>query len=466
MVSHLSPWSVTAAVAAEPVLVSENSGTLELSHLQSQFRAIAEKVSPSVVAISAEVTAPDADEAMQSEAINGDKLETLLDRTTRIVGTGFVIDPDGFILTNEHVIGEAGQIWVTTDDRRVYPAIVIGSDPRADLAVLKVPAQNLPAVRFASSSGIRRGMWTIALGNPYGLAGSGEMSMSVGIVSATDRSLPKLASQENRLYTNLIQTTAEINPGNSGGPLFNLNGEVMGINTAVILPQKQTNGIGFAMPINAELLGKVTDLKAGREVSYAYLGVMVSTPTPRQRRDANISDGGGVTIDLVEKDSPAATVLKVGDLMLKVNDQAVSESDQFVRVIGNVPVDRPTRLSVRREGQPLSLSVQLRRRELPSVAVHRENQRIHWRGMLLGPIPAHWDFGPLKRPEHGLMVLGIDPGSPLVKQGIRSGVVIASVAGKAVNAITDLQSILNDTPAEQCKVEIIPQAKEAVVSGQ
>src|SRR5690606_32508660 len=163
---------------------------------------------------------------------------------------------------------------------------------------------------------------TIALGNPYGLSAAGEMCMSVGVVSATDRSLPKLASKEDRLYTNLIQTTAEINPGNSGGPLFDLQGRVIGINTAVILPQKQTNGIGFDMPITPRLLRKIDALKQGREIVYAFLGVRVVTPTPRQLRDAGVGRMMGAVVEVVEADSPAArSGLQAGDIVLAIDGQ-------------------------------------------------------------------------------------------------------------------------------------------------
>src|SRR5687768_16522572 len=220
--------------------------------------------------------------------MNTEKLERVLARGTRMVGTGMVIDPDGYILTNEHVVGEAEQLWVTTDDKKVYPAMVIGSDPRADLAVLKIPARGLPAVTWADPAKIRRGQWTIAIGNPYGLAAEGEMCMSVGVVSAIGRSLPKLSGKEDRLYSDLIQTTAQINPGNSGGPLFDINGDVIGINAAVILPQKQTNGIGFVFPMCPRVLRIINHLKEGREVVYGYMGVRVSTATARERRQAGV----------------------------------------------------------------------------------------------------------------------------------------------------------------------------------
>jgi serine protease Do len=445
----------------------DNTSTLDLSNLQSQFRTIADRVAPSVVAISAAVSSPgDSDDVLRVDHMNGEKLETLLQTTTRTVGTGFVIDADGYILTNEHVIGDSVQVWITTDDRKVYPAVVIGSDPRSDLAVLKSPARNLKPVQFASADSVHRGDWAIALGNPYGMAGTGEMAMSVGIISAIDRSLPKLATQENRRYVDLIQTTAEINPGNSGGPLFDLQGEVMGISTAVIMPQKSTNGIGFALPINPELLDRVQELKEGQDIVYAYLGVMVLTPTTQQRHDAGVTEEAGVLIDSVEKGSPGAGVLQPGDMVLKVNDRPVNENNEFVDVVGQCSIAQPTRFAIRRGSRPLTMMVQLRRRELPSMAINRDNQRIRWRGMLLGPIPANWDFGQTPRPAHGLMILGIDPASTLAREGVRTGTIVTAIAGKPVNAVTDLQSIVNDTPAEQCSLEMEPQIRQVVVSGQ
>jgi serine protease Do len=458
----LSQTLIVQAQTAGGAKLSTDPSTVDLVNLQSQFRAVADRVSPSVVAISSAVSANNQDDAARVEGLNSDKLENILERTTRIVGTGFVIDADGFILTNEHVIGDAMQAWVTTDDRKVYPAIVIGSDPRADLAVLKIPARNLPPVKFAAPEAARRGNWAIALGNPYGLAAAGEMSMSVGVVSAINRALPKLASQEDRYYSNLIQTTAEINPGSSGGPLFNLNGEVMGISTAVIMPQKTTNGIGFAMPITPDLLARVADLKAGREVVYAYLGVMVSQASARQRRTANITDNTGVWVDLVEKESPAGDGLQIGDIVTRVNDRAVSESDEFIRIVGQSSLAHPARFTIHRDGKELAVAIQLKRRELTTAAVDRDNQRMRWQGMLLGPIPANWDFGTIKRPPHGVMVLGIDPASPMSKD-IRSGAVITAVAGKPVNGLIDFQNILNSTPAEQCSLEIAPQPQRPQV---
>jgi S1-C subfamily serine protease len=437
--------------------------TVDLAGLEQKFEAVARQVAPSVVAISAACTAIEGEDVLRTDSLNAEKLDGLLARTTRTVGTGFVVDSDGYILTNEHVIGEAQQLWVTTDDRKVYPAIVVGSDPRQDLAVLKIPATGLPVVTFAKPETVRRGMWTIALGNPYGLAMEGELAMSVGIVSATSRSLPKLSSKENRLYNDLIQTTAEINPGNSGGPLFDLNGDVIGINTAVILPQKQTNGIGFAMPVTPTIMATVADLKQGREIVYGYLGVLVSTPTARERRAAGMTAEGGARIDSIEPDSPAGkTSLKPGDIITDVNGQPIADSDHFVRMIGRMPVDQVSAVSVARSGHAKALAVDVtpRRRPMPSVAITRESQRMRWRGMLLAPIPANWAGGKQDAKQQGLIVIGLEKDSPFAKR-VSQGSVITSIAGKAVSSLADLQRIVDGTLPEVCEISTFESAAMA-----
>jgi serine protease Do len=463
--SPLNPPS-SARAAEAPLLQDEGqaqqaqarsfrvSDNFDIVDLETQFQTVARRVAPAVVAISGADTAMQGDSALRTEEINADKLANFLDTVDRTVGTGFIIDPDGYIATNDHVVGRAEQLWVTTDDHKVYPAIVVGSDPRADIAILKIPASNLPTVKF-SDGAARRGQWTIALGNPYGLSVGGDMCMSVGIVSATGRSLPKLSGKEDRLYSDLIQTTAQINPGNSGGPLFDLRGEVIGVNTAVILPQKQTNGIGFAIPAGSRLTQIIQDLKEGREIVYGYLGVKSSSPTTRERKAAGIDDEIGAYIESVDKDSPAGVAdLRKGDIVVKFNGEAVRDGDHFIRCVGAAPVGRTVTVYYYRKDKLRTADIVLRRRELASAAVTRESRRLRWQGMLLGPIPAQWDFGAAKRPAGGLMVIGIEPGSPHAREGITVGSVITAVAGQPVRDVTDLQRVINDVRPEDWSLDI------------
>jgi S1-C subfamily serine protease len=450
---------LAVARADDDAEITPGGDTQDLTGLQSRFAAVAARVAPSVVAISAAEAAADADASVRTDEINPQKLQDWLDKTTRTVGTGFIIDSDGFILTNEHVIEDSQQYWVTTDEKKVYPAMVVAADPRADLAVLKIPATRLPAVHFVHDYSLRRGQWALTLGNPYGLAIEGDLALSVGVVSATDRSLPRLATKENRLYSNLIQTTAQINPGNSGGPLFDLDGNVIGVNTAVILPQKQSNGIGFAIPISPQLLNEVRDLREGKEIVYAYVGVSVTAATARQRHDLGLADDAGVHVDSVEDGSPAAGPdgLREGDIILQINGQAVGDSDRFVRLAGAAPLDRPTRLRVLREGKPLELAVTPTRRAV-QFTVSQENQRLHWRGMVLGPLPTNRGGAvPAASTDEvsgGILVVAIADDSPLKKQGVTAGAVIRAVGDRPVSSLLELQKVLNDVPAEKCTVQL------------
>jgi len=444
------------ALAAAPARTFRVAENFDVADLEAQFENVARKVAPAVVAISGADTPVGGDAALRTEEINPDKLTDVLDTVDRTVGTGFIVDPDGYIVTNDHVVGKSEQLWVTTDDHKVYPAIVVGSDPRADIAILKIPATNLPTVRFSDAGPVKRGQWTIALGNPYGLSTGGDMCMSVGVVSATGRSLPKLSGKEDRLYSDLIQTTAQINPGNSGGPLFDLKGDVIGVNTAVILPQKSTNGIGFALPVTNRLRQIVRDLVEGREVVYGYLGVKSSTPTTRERKAAGIDEEIGAFVESVDRDSPAgAADLRRGDIVIKFNGEVIRDGDHFIRAVGAAPVGKPVPAVVYRKDRLWTADVTLRRRELANNGVTRESRRFRWRGMLLGPIPARWDFGPgNKRPEGGMLVIGIDSKSPFVKEGVAAGSVITSISGVKLNDVTDLQRVVNDVPPERIALEV------------
>jgi serine protease Do len=458
-----------AAVAASPARTDPSdsfSDTLDIAGLQERFAAVAQRIAPSVVAISATDADFNYEASLRPDDLNPDRLASMLSGADRTVGTGFIVDAEGYIITNDHVVAHAEQLWVTTDDRKVYPAMVIGSDPRSDLAVIKIPGRNMPTVKWADPAKVKRGQWTIALGNPYGLAAEGEMCMSVGVVSATGRSLPKLSGKEDRLYSDLIQTTAQINPGNSGGPLFDINGQVIGINAAVILPQKQTNGIGFAIPANERVMRIIDSLKGGSEVVYGYLGVKATAPTARDRRIARIDDEIGAHVDSIEPDSPAfAAGLKRGDIVLSFNGETVRDGDHFIRAVGSASVDEAGVVAtIVRGDKRQEVTIKLRRREIASAAVTKEKQRLRWRGLLLGPIPANWGFPGKQVLSAGVMVLGVGPDSPFVKDGVAQGSVITAIAGKPVAGITDLQALINDLPTEPCSLQLAGQDDSAVVS--
>jgi serine protease Do len=469
--------TVTVAADRGASAAGDSADPAEFQHLgglEAKFERLATKLAPSVVAISASSQPFDADDLLRCEDMNPEKLDSLLDRTTRMVGTGLVVDADGYILTNEHVVGDAENVWVTTDAGKVYPALVVGTDPRSDLAVLKIPAAGMKPVAF-SNEPLRRGQWAIALGNPYGLATAGGQCISIGVVSALDRSLPKLSKKENRLYSGLIQTTTQINPGNSGGPLFDLAGNVIGINTAVILPEKKTNGIGFAIPISEQLLASVDNLKNGREVVYAYLGVSVSTPTSRERRDAGADPEAGVRVETVDRGSPAHGILQENDFLVRLNGQTVRDSDQFVRLVGMTSADVASQLVVYRNGKERTLSVTMSRRQNAVAAVTRDSRKIRWEGLVLGPIPKNWraavtagasaaKAAGAAEAERGLVVLAVSEKSRFAKQGVREGDVITQIAGRALADVIDLQQVLNDLPPEKREIKLISRRQSVVAA--
>jgi serine protease Do len=440
----------------------DSSDDPDLPNLQQKFESVSKQVAPAVVAVSAAEIACDSDDSSRSDNLNVQKLQDILGKTTRTVGSGFIIDPNGFILTNEHVIEDSAQFWVTTDDHHVYPAVVVGADPRADLAVLKIPAAGLPTVHL-TTQGVQRGQWALTLGNPYGLATEGEMALSVGVISATDRSLPHLANRENRLYTHLIQTTAQINPGNSGGPLFDLSGNVVGVNAAVILPQKQTNGIGFALPITPQLISEVANLRQGKEITYSYLGVIVNTPTVSEQRDLGLTDICGAKIESTEDGSPAAALggLCAADVVIRIGKNPVYDGDHFVRTVGSWPIGKNLPLCVLRNGRTIDVNVIPIKRPV-QFAVYEETQRLHWRGLVVGPIPDNWlgagAIAAASKEKHiaGLLVIAVNDDSPLKSQGVLPGSVITSVAGKPVSSVVDMQNILNTIPPAECTIQLAP----------
>ncbi len=435
----------TVAADTKAIRFTARSDTVDLAGLERQFREVARRVAPSVVAITASAEPASASVPARSAELTGALLERLLQGTSRIVGTGFCVDEDGFILTNEHVIRDARQLYVTTDDGRTYCALVIGSDPRSDLAILKIPAK-LPAVTFADPAETVRGQWTIALGNPIGLAAGGSMSMSVGVVGALGRELPKLSEKEGRLYSNLIQTTAEVNPGNSGGPLFDIHGKVIGVVTAVVLPHKTTNGIGFAIPADAVLSQKIQQLKRGTPIVYGYLGVAV--------RD---HAGGGVWVTTVGEQTPASGLIQQGDILVRVNGQAVSNEATFVRVVGAAPVDRSVEVVVNRNGREVRLAVRLGVHPDVRPGIDQSSQRYFWRGMELAPGTTA---------DGGVLVCRITSDSPLMGMGVRANSLIQSVAGKPVRDLITLQKLLDETPAELCQVIVAPtEVQTTVASG-
>ena len=303
----------------------------DLKALERAFVELAQKVRPSVVAV------------RTYRVRNPDNRDTLV-KLPFSQGSGFVIDSAGYIATNRHVIDGADLITVVLDNGLHYDAVVVKFDERGDLAVLKVDAVDLTPVRFSDVANVKVNQWAFACGNPFGLANAdGRVSVTYGVVSALGRQMTDRLPGNDQVhyYGNLIETSATINPGSSGGPLFNINGEVIGVVTAIETASGVSEGHGFAIPIDKNTRGILDTLKAGKEVRYGFLGVTVDDVTPadaRQVADSGRARGARIT-GIDPPNGPAAAAgLKPADIIIEFDGVPVEGKDHLVRLVGYTPV--------------------------------------------------------------------------------------------------------------------------------
>lgn len=269
-------------------------------------------------------------------------------REAQSLGSGFIISEDGYVLTNNHVVADADEITVRLPDRSELTAKLVGTDPRTDVALLKIESKNLPAVKIGKSSDLKVGEWVVAIGSPFGF----DHSVTAGIVSATGRSLPS----EN--YVPFIQTDVAINPGNSGGPLFNLKGEVVGINSQIFTTRTGGfMGLSFAIPIDVAM-DVANQLKAGGKVSRGWLGVAIQEVNKDLAESFGLERPAGALVAQVMEDGPAAKAgLKVGDVILSVNGKPVVMSADLPHLIGTMKPGSKAELGVVRGGDRKALTV-------------------------------------------------------------------------------------------------------------
>ena len=369
-------------------------------------------------------------------------------RPGRGAGSGFVIDPDGYVVTNNHVIDGAEEITVTLRNGRAYEASLVGADARTDLALLKVEAEEpLPSVAFGESEGLRPGDWVVAVGNPFGLGGS----VTAGIVSARGRDLP------GGTLIDFIQIDAPINRGNSGGPAFNTEGEVIGVNTAIYSPNGGSVGIGFAIP--SDLASRIVDdLRDDGKVERGWLGVRIQGVTPDMAEGLGLQEPKGALVSSVEPGSPAAAAgLEAGDVVLEWDGSAVSRVKDLSRLVARTAIDKPVTTLIWRDREERSLSVVTgafpAEEQVSAVAApHGEEQRPAERMELgeTGVTVADLDDGirgdlGLAESASGVVVVEIEPGSAAARSGLRPGDVIRSItfqpvgtAGEAAARVAEL----------------------------
>lgn len=263
------------------------------------------------------------------------------------LGSGFIISPDGYILTNNHVVADADEILVRLSDRSDHTAKLIGADPRTDVALLKIDAKDLPTLKLGNSDQLKVGEWVLAIGSPFGF----DHSVTAGIVSAKGRSLP------NESYVPFIQTDVAINPGNSGGPLFNLKGEVVGINSQIFTRSGGFMGLSFAIPIDVAM-NVANQLKTEGKVSRGWLGVVIQEVDKDLAESFGLDRPAGALVAQTLDDGPAAkSGIKVGDVILSVNGQKIEESADLPHLIGNLKPGAKADMEIIREGKRQNLNV-------------------------------------------------------------------------------------------------------------
>lgn len=275
----------------------------------------------------------------------------------RGIGSGFVIDSDGLLLTNTHVVNEADTVTVSFQDGRILEGQVLGKDPITDVAVIQVQAKNLPTVTLGNSDAVRQGQWAIAIGNPLGL----QETVTVGVISGIERSSAAIGIPDKRV--GFIQTDAAINPGNSGGPLLNAAGDVIGINTAIL---KGAQGLGFAIPINtAQQIAR--QLIATGQVQHPYIGVQMAVLNPQMKDFINRSPNSGMQVQAdqgilvvqVQRNSPAAKAgVRVGDVIQMIGDQPVTEASKVQQLIEKAGVGGRLPVKLQRNDQTVALTIE------------------------------------------------------------------------------------------------------------
>ncbi len=350
-------------------------------------------------------------------------------RRATSLGSGFVIDPKGYVVTNNHVIAEADEITVTLHDDTKLKATLVGRDPKTDLALLKVePEKPLSAVPFGNSSKTRVGDWVVAIGNPFGLGGT----VTAGIVSARQRDI------RSGPYDDYIQTDASINRGNSGGPMFNLDGQVIGINTAIFSPSGGSVGIGFAIPSN--LARPIVDqLREFGKARRGWLGVRIQTVTEEIAQSLGLKDATGALVASVTKDGPAEKhKIKVGDVILTFDGKSVEEMRRLPRIVAETPFGKDVDVVVWRGGKRVKLKVRLG--EFPEddqklAAATPDDRRpqpatvtIEALGITLSQItPELREKFKLEDDADGVIVTEVAPAGPAAEKQIPAGAVVRKI---------------------------------------
>lgn len=444
---HAAPESTTRAL-------DDNSVGALLS-LDKAMETLAARVTPAVVnvAVTSRGNAQRVSEGQAPDEIPGFgqffgvPMQPQRPQIEHGIGSGVVISPDGYIVTNNHVVDGAMDIRVTTSDKRVWNAKVVGTDPLTDLAVIKVNATNLPSLAWGDSADLRPGETVLAFGNPMGL----RFTVTRGIVSALNR--PNPFADDARKPGGYIQTDAAINPGNSGGALVNAHGELVGINTFLISQTGGFSGMGFAIPTQI-VRPVVNSLVRYGKVNHAYMGVGITDVTPENAKFFQLNDNRGAVITQVEPDSPGAKAgLRVGDVIRSLDGKPVEDSTQLQMAVQEKQPDTKITLDVLRNGKqldvPLTLEAMNKADGDHSGSASSEHGKARWGIGLSDMTPDIREQLEVPSDVKGAVVGQVQPGSPADNAGLSRGDVIVEVNRKPVQSAADAKKALTSVGSGQ-----------------
>jgi len=361
------------------------------------------------------------------------------------LGSGVIINSEGYILTNQHVVDQADKITVILPDGRQFKGEVKGQDTRSDLAVIKINARDLPVATLGDSDNLKIGQWVVAIGNPFGFAMQNpEPTVTAGVISALHRTLGRSLSRD-RDYNDLIQTDTAINPGNSGGPLVNLKGEIVGINVAIFSTTGGYQGIGFAIPINSAKR-VISRLIEGKKILYGWLGVTVQDLTDDLSGYFGLPDKNGVLVSEVLKNSPAEkSGIKASDVIKQFDNKAITNVRELLSVVGQTEVGRKVKVMLIRDKKQMSLDLVIGERpqggdlEKQSTV---ENKSAAWRGLEVDDLKSESARQFKIEEKEGVLVVGVEPNSPADEAGIIPGDVIIEINKKKATNVSDYEKLI------------------------
>ena len=422
-----------------------NADARTLQEFSDAFADIAEQVKPSVVLIRSKKMVTQRQQSRDPFFDDffgpGFRSPQPSPQPQRGLGSGVIVSEDGYILTNNHVIDDADEIIVHFPDKRNLDAKLIGADPRTDLAVIKVEADDLPVLPFGDSNNLRVGEWVLAVGNPFGL----QHTVTAGIVSAMGRQQGILGVDG---YEDFIQTDAAINPGNSGGALVNLDGNLMGINTAILSRSGGYQGVGFAIPANM-VRDVMTRLIRDGKVTRGYLGIYIQSLDENLAASMGLDSQNGTIVTRIPEDGPAAkSDLKEGDVIVTLDGEEVEDSDQFRKRVAALPPGAKVNLGVIRDGKRKSVAVALgelpERDQVMAAAPKEEKSAASRLGFdvqdVTPEIERRFGYGT----DEGVIVARVKPGSVADDEGLRMGDLIKSVNQRSVSSVHEFVQLIHE----------------------